>query len=257
MSRDSAVDALVHSVTGFRLPDEEIAARARGIHERVLASSEYIRTPNYTVIHPDDLAMLFVAYDEAFFGGLCRQALQGTELRFRLSPRMTRAGGTTARYRLPSGESRFEITVASSMLYEGFRETDRNISVCGLECANRLEALQRIFEHELVHLVENICWQRSNCRAERFQDAARRHFLHRAHTHRLITRRERAADSGIRIGSQVTFVFDGCSLSGRVNRLTKRATVLVDDPLGELFSDGRRYRCYYVPLVHLRAVASN
>ena len=103
----------------------------------------------------------------------------------------------------------------------------------------------------MVHLIEQLCWQTSNCAAPRFQDIARRHFLHRAHTHKLITRRERAAQSGIRVGSRVTFLFEGRPLTGRVNRLTKRATVLVEDPEGERFSDGRRYRKYYVPIVHL------
>ena len=40
---------------------------------------------------------------------------------------------------------------------------------------------------------------------------------------------------------------------GRVNRLTKRATVLVEDPEGERFSDGRSYRRYYVPILQLRS----
>jgi hypothetical protein len=169
---------------------------------------------------------------------------------------MTKTGGTTARFITPSGESFFEITVASSVLFEGFRQADRRITVCGLECQNRLEGLQRIFEHETVHLIEHLCWQQSNCAAERFQDIARRHFLHRAHTHKLITRRERAAQSGIRIGSRVTFLFEGHPLAGRVNRLTKRATVLVEDPEGEAFSDGGRYRRYYVSLMHLRLTSA-
>ena len=138
------------------------------------------------------------------------------------------------------------------MLFDGFGEQDREITVCGLPCANRLEALQRIFEHEMVHLIEQLCWQNSNCSAPRFQDIAHRHFLHRAHTHQLITRRERAAQSGIRVGSRVTFEFEGSRSTGRVNRLTKRATVLVEDAEGERFSDGGRYRRYYVPIVHLR-----
>jgi hypothetical protein len=50
----------------------------------------------------------------------------------------------------------------------------------------------------------------------------------------------------------VTFLFEGRPLTGRVNRLTKRATVLVEDPEGESFSDGLRYRRYYVPIVHLQ-----
>ena len=104
----------------------------------------------------------------------------------------------------------------------------------------------------MVHLIEQLCWQTSNCAAPRFQDIARRHFLHRAHTHKLITRRERAAQSGIRVGSRVTFLFEGRQFTGRVNRLTKRATVLVEDTEGERFSDGHRYRRYYVPIGDLQ-----
>jgi hypothetical protein len=247
---------LAGSVLASRLPEEAIQQRVRQIHQTVLTRSHYIRAANYTVIHPDDLELLFTAYDERFFDGLCRRTLDGRKLRFRLSPRMTRAGGTTARFVTPAGETFYEITVASSMLFEGFGEADRPITVCGLECRNRLEALQRIFEHEMVHLVEQLCWQRSNCSAPRFQDIAGRLFLHRAHTHKLITRRERAAQSGIRVGSRVTFLFEGYPLAGQVNRLTKRATVLVEDPEGETFSDGRRYRRYYVPIMHLRTAHS-
>jgi hypothetical protein len=128
---------------------------------------------------------------------------------------------------------------------------DRRVTVCGLECENRLEALQRIFEHEMVHLIEQLCWQTSDCAAARFQDIAAKLFLHRAHTHDLITRRERALVSGIRIGSPVTFDFEGRRLMGRVNRITKRATVLVEDSEGVKYSDGLRYRTYYVPIACL------
>ena len=50
----------------------------------------------------------------------------------------------------------------------------------------------------------------------------------------------------------MTFLFEGRPLTGRVNRLTKRVTVLVEDPEGERFPDGRRYRKYYVPIMHLQ-----
>jgi hypothetical protein len=252
MTPASARDALADAVLSFQSPDDAIQGRVREIHQRVLQHSQYIRMANYTRIHPQDLEWLFASYDKAFFAGLCRSALDGRKLHFRLSPRMTKAGGTTARFVTASGETFYEITVASSLLYEGFGAADRQITVCGLECANRLEALQRIFEHEMVHLIEQLCWQTSNCAAPRFQDIACRHFLHRAHTHKLITRRERAAQSGIRPGSRVSFVFEGRSITGQVNRLTKRATVLVEDPEGERFSDGRRYRKYYVPIAHLQ-----
>jgi len=53
---------------------------------------------------------------------------------------------------------------------------------------------------------------------------------------------------GIRVGSRVRFEFEGQQLEGRVNRITQRATVLVEHTEGARYSDGRRYRKYYVPL---------
>ncbi len=240
----------------MRLPEELIQQRVRRIQQDLLAHSHYLRESDFTAIHPSDLEFLFDAYDKHFFDGLCRQALAGRRLSFRLAPRMTRAGGKTVCFTTRTGEVRYEIAIASSILFDGFGEMDRSVSVCGLECENRLEALQRVFEHELVHLTEQLCWQSSNCAAPRFQNIATRIFLHRAHTHDLITRRERALVSGIRIGSPVTFTFEGRRLMGRVNRITKRATVLVEDPDGVTYSDGLRYRTYYVPSACLELLAS-
>lgn len=236
-------------------PSEEvIAQRVQLIAREILASSRYLREANFRAIHPHDLEFLFQSYDGQFFGGSCRSALEGRALSFRLSKRMTRAGGKTARYTARSGQVSFEISIASSMLFDGFGEGDRTVTACGIECASRLEALQRIFEHEMVHLAEQLCWGNSNCSAPRFQDIARRFFLHRAHTHALMTRRERAAEAGIRIGSLVAFRFEGRELTGRVNRITKRATVLVADAAGKQYTDGSRYIAYYVPLRALRLV---
>jgi hypothetical protein len=144
--------------------------------------------------------------------------------------------------------------VATSILFDGFADDDRDVTACGLPCRTRLEALQRIFEHELVHLAEWLCWGESHCGRPRFQGIAKRLFLHRAHTHQLITRSERAARDGIIVGSRVAFAFRGRPLTGRVNRITKRATVLVEDARAPRWSDGRRYARYYVPLGRLRLV---
>jgi len=248
MTSVSAKSALAEALLALKLPEESILSRVHQIHRDVLAHSPDIRQANFTAIHPRDLEFLFGAYDEPFFTGLCRPALEGRRLNFRLSPRMTRAGGKTTQYRARNGGLSFEIAIASSMLFDGFRETDRRITVCGLECLDRLEALQRVFEHELVHLAEQLCWGDSDCTAARFQDIAGRLFLHRAHTHNLVTRRERAAASGIRVGSRVIFAFEGRRLTGRVNRITKRATVLVEDQEGARYFDGLRYKAYYVPI---------
>jgi len=234
-------------------PDEPtILTRVAEIETLLMQCSRYVREPDFTEIHPSDLELLFDAYDVRFFAGLCRSALQGRPLGFRLSSRMSKAGGTTTRStRHATGEVSFEITVASSILFDSFSDDGEIVTVCGLECHSRLQALQRIVEHEMLHLAEYLCWNTSDCSAARFQDIARRLFLHRSHTHQLVTRRELAARAGIRVGSKVSFLVEGRRLSGRVNRITRRATVLVPDPNGQKYSDGSSYKTYYVPLAML------
>jgi hypothetical protein len=242
---------LAERLLTFRMPDGDILRQQQAIHEEILARSKHLKNANFMAIHVQDLQSLFEAYDKLFFAGLCRQAIAANQLRFRFSTRMSRAGGKTTRFVWTTGEVSYEIAIACGLLFDGFGTNDRPISACGRLCANRLEALQRIFEHELVHLVEHICWTDSNCSAARFQDITARHFLHKAHTHQLITRKERAAAAGIRPGCTVSFFFEGKRFTGRVNRVTKRATVLVEDAEGQPYSDGRRYRTYYVPVEQL------
>lgn len=234
-----------------------IGSRTRDIGRRLLRSSPHAREPDFTRLHPDDLAFLFAAYDGRFLDGLCGRLLGPEGVSFRLSGRMTRAGAKTTRLRGPDGATRFEIAVATSILFDGFADGDPEVSVCGLACRHRLDALQRLFEHELVHLAEWVCWDESHCGRKRFQDIAARLFLHRAHTHQLVTRSERAGALGIGVGTRVTFRYRGKRLQGRVNRITKRATVLVEDPEGTRWSDGRRYVRYYVPLGGIRPVAAD
>ena len=247
-------DKLAQAILSLQLEPELIELRASQIRMDVLKTSGHMKDPNFRSIHSRDLEFLFDSYDSRFLAGLVRRSLEGAPLRFRLSPRMTRSGGTTTRFRSRTGAVRYEIAIASSMLFDGFGDEERDVTVCGWPCATRLEALQRIFEHELVHLCEQVCWGNSNCSGTRFQEIASRLFLHRAHTHSLVTRRERAAESGIRPGVKVVFECEGRRLIGVVNRITKRATVLVEDPTGRKFSDGLRYLTYYVPLLSLEVV---
>lgn len=250
--RDVKKQALAHILLTRDPRATRIRKQTRSIGRRLLDTSPHIRESNFTAIDPGDLSFLFAAYDARFMDGICGQLLGPDGVTFRLSSRMTRAGGKTTRFRRPDGAIRYEIAVAASILFDGFGAGDPNVTVCGLPCRHRLEALQRLFEHELVHLAEWLCWDESHCARSRFQDIASRLFLHRAHTHELITRTERAASLGITVGSRVTFPYRGQLLQGRVNRITKRATVLVEDPEGERWSDGQRYARYYVPLAQLR-----
>lgn len=234
-----------------RLSPEQILAKRQEIHGLILEQSSYIDAPDFTTIHPDDLERLFKLYDRLFFEGLCGGNLGQDELRFRLSRRMTRSGGKTTRFvrRDRPAERFFEIAVSSTLLYATFSDVERSITVTGNDCRNRLEALQRIFEHEMIHLIEMLVWERSSCSAPRFLGMASRFFGHTDHRHKLVTPRERALTKfHVRAGNRVRFRFDGAEHVGVVNRITKRATVLVEDEHGPPYSDGKRYSKFYVPV---------
>ena len=209
---------MLQSLAQVLLTSDPGAARIRGwthdIGRRLLLASSYAREPNFRRLDTGDLSFLFAAYDARFLNGLCRTLLGPDGVTFRLSSRMSRAGGKTTRLRCPDGGSRFEIAVATSILFDGFVADDPEVTVCGLPCGHRLEALQRLFEHELVHLAEWLCWDASHCGHKRFQGIAARLFLHRAHTHQLITRSERAARLGITVGARVTFPLPGTVAGG-------------------------------------------
>lgn len=234
--------------------------KCRLIYEAILSGSPKIDAGNFTVIATADLQHLFQLYDQHFFGGILERSIQedGASLRFRLSNRMTSAGGTTQRLRpraTRSPRDSYTITVSTFLLYQSFHDPARKINVGGLGCKDRLEALQRIFEHELLHLTEFLAWGASSCARENFQSLSRRIFGHAGVKHELVTPREIASSSfGIRTGDRVEFDFEGTSRSGIVNRITKRATILVEDPNGRLFSNGVKYATFYVPVSLLRKI---
>ncbi len=242
---------------------EEVKARTRRIYDTMLAQSPQVRESNFRVIGTDDLERLFTWYDREFFRGRLGDMLledQAYPMAFRLSRRLVRAAGQTIRQvrRIPGGRKPavkvdYEITVSATLLYTTFQNVDREVTVGGRVCHDRLEALQRIFEHELLHLAEFLGWGRSNCRANNFHALSRRIFAHEGAYHDLITPREQAtAAFDIHIGDRVWFEMDGEQHVGHVNRITRRATVLVEHPHGRRYSDGRHYVPFYVPLPLLK-----
>ncbi|MBM3999700.1 MAG: hypothetical protein FJ297_09215 [Planctomycetes bacterium] len=231
--------------------------RAKSILGKLIRESRAIDQPNFTCVEPRDLQRAFQLYDDSVFGGRIRGTLAGRTVEFRFSRRMTSVGGQTARYRDANQGDWFRISLSSTLLFNSFHDVDREVVVNGLPCDNRLDAMLRIFEHELLHLVEMITWGDSSCAAPRYQGIANRFFGHLSFSHQLVTPRERAfVKFGIRPGDDVVFRFDGRELKGRVNLIRKRATVLVEDASGAPYSDGRRYQKFYVPINLLRRFES-
>lgn len=245
-----------------------IEARRAAIRAEILQASRCIKEANFTRLCIDDIERLFDLYDEHFFGGYLRNELKAKTafpLRFRLSSTMTRTGGSTTRYRRRTrgGEANeFEIAIASRLLFMSFAGDGANVSsravvVCGLACSDRLAALQHIMEHEIIHLAEMLVWDESTCCGPRFRKLARHIFGHTDRHHALVTPREHAAVAhGLKVGSMVGFVFEGRRLTGRINRIHRRATVLVETPEGQPYSDGKSYQKFYVPLERLSPAGS-
>ncbi len=248
-------EALRRGLEGPERGPAEAAAGALWVRRELIVRSRLIRAGNFREIETADLSLLFQLYDSRFFGGTIRRALDAHgRLRFRLSSRMTSAAGKTL-VSSPRPQRVYEIAVSTHLLFTNFDEPGRGVEVNGVPCRDRLEALQRIFEHELLHLAELLAFGSSSCRTRGFRERAQRLFGHGDVTHRLVTVRERASEvHGLRPGDRVAFTFGGVCRQGRINRITKRATVLVEDRGGTPYSDGRRYLAFYVPLSELTPV---
>ena len=235
---------------------EKISGRTAQIHAIVLSKSKCIDDSNFRSIRTTDLEILFAEYDNEFFDGQIKETLGTIPLHFRLSKRMTSSGGKTACYADRSGRRWYEIGVSTTILFGCFTGEDhRPITASGITCRDRLDALQRVMEHELVHLIEMLLWGKSSCSQSRFHSITLRFFGHTENKHLLITPREKAlVKFGIRPGVTVRFRFDGVEHTGIVNRVSKRATVLVEDRKGQRYSDGKHYIKFYVPVQLLEAV---
>ena len=249
-------------LASIRFDRDRIGQLTRLIYDETLRSSPYIRQANFERISSLDLKFLFDLYDrlffDAFLGEAAREECDG-RLKFRVSMRMTKAAGQTTRIGLNrpnlaiSATVSIEIAVSGELLFRAFRHHGRPVVVCGRSCADRLEALQRVFEHELIHLAEFLVWRSSNCSASNYQDIVARIFAHEDVRHEMATPREIAAEvHGLHVGDTVSFEFEGRILVGRLNRITKRGSILVEDPKGAPYSNGKRYLTYYVALPLLK-----
>ncbi|MEZ6109105.1 MAG: hypothetical protein R3B96_24245 [Pirellulaceae bacterium] len=229
----------------------------RAIAER-LHHEGLVDQPHFRSIRTAALELMF-DYDEHFFQGALRPLVSHRDgsISWRFSSRMTSTGGTTTRREYqppyPRGyRAEYEIAISSHLLFQGFADPKRPEVVSGVRCVHRTDALQRIFEHELIHLAEMLVWYDSSCAAGRFRQIAERLFGHKESTHRLPRTEDRARkELGIRRGSRVRFDFEGHTYSGVVNRISRR------DGLGSgsgrsLYDDGHRYRKFYVPIKLLR-----
>lgn len=243
-------------------PAEVVAAKTAAIHAAMLQQSPRLLTANFAAINSRDVQLLFDLYDREFFGSWLAKTVQeisGRPLGFRVSSGMSKAGGKTL-HGIRTGldgkrQHLYQIAIASRLLFNTFGNIQRPVEVCGQLCTDRLQAMQRIMEHEIIHLIELLIWDKSSCKAARFKTLAKRIFNHTGTTHDLVTAREVAAKQhAINIGGTVAFEFEGQRHIGMVNRINHRATVLVESKRGMPYSNGKTYLKFYIPLRMLEPV---
>ena len=257
-----AARSLQEQVCHGRLSQQERLGKLELITSELQAQSVWLKEPNFTELSNKDLKVLFDLYDEYFFEGMCGRVARSAsdKFSFRLSKRMTNAGGKTTReqYRNPQtghAHTDFEIAVSVTLLFESFRTQQDLQNVGGLVCTDRLTALLRIMEHEIVHLIEMLLWYDSSCAKQRFKSIVWRFFGHVESNHQLLTPTDTARKyAGIQAGDRVRFVFEGKPFVGIVNRITRRATILVKDKNGVPYDDGHKYKKFYVPVAMLKKV---
>ena len=170
-SRDS-IRAKLQSQVVDGLPNPAAQSELRQhVRQTTLDASRHIRRGDFTAFSAEDLQQLFSVYDALYFRKLCGQLIRqnGSRLSFRVSSRMTTSGGkTTVVSRSPhwqpaQGANDFEIAVSSTLLFQSNFHGEQPVFVVGLPCSDRLDALLRIFEHEIVHLIEFLVWGDSSC----------------------------------------------------------------------------------------------
>jgi len=238
-----------NTLAGLRYDRGHIEAMRKAVHEAIISRSKNIREGDFNAIGLADMKLMFDLYDELFLGRYFSD-VSATKVVFRLSKRATRAAGKTAFY----ADGAVVIALSSYLLFMTFGDVKRDIRVNGVACRDRLEAAQLVFEHELVHLLEHELHGATSCSGSRFGAIAMAIFGHTEVTHQLVIQAERAREIyGVKIGDTVEFELEGRTMRGLVSRVTKRATVMVEDPEGP-WTDGKgkKYIKCYIPLQMLR-----
>jgi len=246
----------MHSILHTKYTNEEIIDKRSRVAEGLLARSAHVKSSDITAISNHDLRLLFQLYDEIFFENWFRHCFPGT-LQFSFSRRMTKSAGKTY-YPKDADSARpeslvIQVKISIDMIFACGAISETN-QVGGITTHSSLEALQVVFEHELIHVIEFIHFQQSSCKRNRFKTMANNLFGHTESHHCLPTSRQIVQQKmGLSLGDPVVFPKHGEMVAGVLYAVHKRAIVMVADNKGAYVDNkGQRYTKYYVPLSILK-----
>ena len=227
------------------LPEAEVRDRRAAIHTALCARWPSLCDVPVTTLPSGALAWLLDRYDRAFFAGLF--AANAARVRITASTRMTRAAGTcTLRRAAQDAPPSVEIRMGVDFL---FRLLEGPFDVNGLRAPDAIGAFLLVLEHEMCHAADALQHGSTDRHGPRFQALAKGLFGHRRCTHALPTRAQEAEAQGLGRGAWASFLYEKKTLSGRITRVGKTATVMVPASRGGWRdAEGRRYDKYTVPL---------
>lgn len=133
----------------FVIPDNVI--RRKSISDQLFPVNKYPVLSN-TVEYITLLNDMFKLYDYLFFSNIISYGLGKRTsglIKFEFSDRLTSTGGTCRR----DGICSYTIKISSDRLNKLLPENIGNIQVNGITPIDKINALQLIFEHELVHAI--------------------------------------------------------------------------------------------------------
>jgi len=189
----------------------------------------------YTNPEQRDLEYLFSLYDDHYFSGYLGK---DQKIYLKYSNKLTRSAGSV---KYSKRKSEAKISVSLPLIFGTYFCNPKSFLVNGITCKNPTEALMRVLEHEITHLVEFIMYGISNCNKPQFLKIAYDLFGHTKNKHELgqITNHDKL-DIRFKKGDMVTFPFQGKNITGKIINIRKNITVEVSNPY--------QTKKFYVPI---------
>jgi predicted SprT family Zn-dependent metalloprotease len=244
------------SLPSVKNSPQEAARKREEVRRALIAQSKNIDSGVINRMADSDLRLLFELYDAVFLERYFAMNFAGS-ITFSLSARMSKSAGKTIYPKnlksLKPDQEKYELRMGIVLFFK-YDQLSRDKKVNGLRTGDSLEAFQLVFEHELCHLIELHFYRESNCKRERFKTIARNLFGHTESYHQLPTSGEIAEEKyNLRVGDRVVFTCETGKVEGVIQRINKRATVMVPDKKGDYRDQqGQRYAKWYVPLPLLK-----
>ena len=229
----------------FPLDTETIQKKRAIILTELLSRDSGFCSVPVKSIAASTLSQMLELYDDLFLAG----CLKRMAIRVTLSSRLTSSAGKFLYIRGMFGRiKQAEIRMSSDFL---LRLNQGPFELNGLSVSTPQEAFLLVFEHELCHALETQLYGKTG-HSSRFLALANGLFGHTATRHKLPSRRQEAAQEGLRVGMHASFCHKERLLCGTITYIGKTATVMVPSACGDYRDQkGNRYDKYRVPLSQL------